>query len=98
MYVTGKTARILKGRGKGKIGEITSCDAVGNVTIRTDDGKEYGPMPDWGNYVILGGSVLDVIRRDSALDIIRKNKSNFFQKYSLELSFFLEKYDLFNQG
>ena len=72
MYVTGKTARILKGRGKGKIGEITSCDAVGNVTIRTDDGKEYGPMPDWGNYVILGGSVLDVIRRDSALDIIRK--------------------------
>ena len=29
-------------------------------------------MPDWGDYVILGGSVLDVIRRDSALDIIRK--------------------------
>ncbi|CAB4159426.1 hypothetical protein UFOVP699_162 [uncultured Caudovirales phage] len=53
MWITGKKARILKGRGKGKIGVITSCDAVGNVTILTDDGKEYGPMPDWGNYELL---------------------------------------------
>jgi hypothetical protein len=53
MYITGKKARILKGRGKGKTGVVTSCDAVGNVTIRTEDGKDYGPMPDWGDYEIL---------------------------------------------
>ena len=53
MYITGKKAKILKGMGKGKIGVITSCDAVGNVTILTEDGKEYGPIPDWGDYELL---------------------------------------------